>query len=208
MPDWYPKKDADKVVFLTNFTANIANATAQLNLSANTFGETTSAAQAWLDNYASRERAQKILDTALDILYRQDAATEKKMRAAAKQIKGMMDVPADVLNLLELVSTGDAPQTRAAGQMPVLGASAARGQVAVKFRKMGHQGVCVYSRRASEAAFSVLGHFSSSPARDERPNLLPGQPEHRDYYAFYIDRDVCVNEQSATVGVVMGAVPM
>lgn len=82
MSDWYPKKDADKVVFLTNFTANIAEATAQLNLSANTFSETTTAAQNWLDSYASRERAQKILATALDILYRQDTTTEKKVRAA------------------------------------------------------------------------------------------------------------------------------
>lgn len=97
---------------------------------------------------------------------------------------------------------------RIAGQMPVLDTSAARGQVAVKFRKMGHQGVCPYSRRASETAFSLLGHLSTSPARDERPNALPGQPEHREYYAFFIDRDVCVNGKSATVDVVVGNVPV
>jgi len=37
--------------------------------------------------------------------------------------------------------------------------------------------------------------------KDERPNLIPGQPENRDYYAWFMKKDQKVGQQSDTVSV-------
>jgi hypothetical protein len=42
---------------------------------------------------------------------------------------------------------------------------------------------------------------------DRCPNLVPAQPEQRDYYAVFVDRDQQAGTQSPTVSLVVGSQP-
>ena len=67
----------------------------------------------------------------------------------------------------------------------------------IGFVKSFSDGVNIYCKRGSETEFSFLARDSSSPYRDERPNLEPGKPELRQYYAVYIFEDEEHGFQSA-----------
>ncbi len=53
--------------------------------------------------------------------------------------------------------------------------------VKLRYHKRGHYAVAIHSRRGTEADFTVLAVSSTSPYEDERPLLVPGQPEVRYY---------------------------
>ena len=58
--------------------------------------------------------------------------------------------------------------------------------VKIKFRKYKHKGVVVFSRRAG-GAWEQLGIDLATPYLDERPLLVPTQPEAREYRLQYYD---------------------
>ncbi|MDO7875286.1 hypothetical protein Q5H93_11125 [Hymenobacter sp. ASUV-10] len=205
--DWLPSQDAKLFAFYTNFVANIDAATDALKLPASTFAVAKEAAQNWLDCYIVRRDAQKVLNDAQEACLTQAPLTEKAIRAAAKQIKSIINVPTKVLTSLELTSSGEAPQERAAAQAPVLKVTVELGLVVLKYVKHGHQMLDLYGCRTGETEFTKIDRFSLNRIEDRRPNRVPGQPEQRDYYAVFVDKDQQVGEQSATVSVVVGSRP-
>ncbi len=52
--------------------------------------------------------------------------------------------------------------------------------VKIRFKKFGHTGVVIYSKRGS-GGWELLGIDTVSPYQDERPLLVAGQPEIREY---------------------------
>lgn len=60
--------------------------------------------------------------------------------------------------------------------------------VRLSFKKFGHRGVEIWSRRAG-GAWEKLGVDFASPYLDERPLLVPGQPEVREYQMHFFDDD-------------------
>jgi hypothetical protein len=206
--DWYPNQDAKRAAFLENYVANMDKACGLLNVSTSTFADSIAAARAWIAAYDARVAMQKDLDTAVLAFQKQARATDQSVRAAAKQIKGIMGVPPEVLNLLELVGGGEVATTRVAAQAPRLEAIVELGTVVLKYRKLGHQAVLLYSCRTGEDAFSLLGTYTLNRIEDTRANLVPGQPEQRQYYAIYMDKDQPTGGQSATVSVVVGDKPV
>lgn len=205
--DWLPVQEAKLFAFLTNFVAAIDEATEALKLPADTFKVAKDAAQDWLKCYTTRREAQKALDDATKAFATQAPITDKAIRAAAKQIKNIIDVPTKVLTSLELTSSSEAPQERAAAQMPVLKASADLSGVLLKFTKYGHQGIDLYCCRSGETEYTKLDRYSLTRIEDTRPNRVPGQPEQRSYYAVFVDKDKPVGERSATVSVAVGTAP-
>jgi hypothetical protein len=208
MNDWYPSQDPKRAAFLENLVANMDKACGLLNVSTSTYADTIAAARAWLASYAQRQEAQRELDNALLAFQKQAATTDKSVRAAAKQIKGIMGVPTEVLTMLDLLGGGDAPTARVAAQAPSLSATVELGTVLLKYRKLGHQAVLLYSCRTGEDAFTLLGTYTLNRIEDTRPNRVAGQPEQRQYYAIYMDRDQPTGSQSPTVSVVVGDKPV
>ena len=51
----------------------------------------------------------------------------------------------------------------------------------IKFKKFGHTGVAIYSRRGPNGAWEFLAIDTDSPYLDEREPLADGQPEVREY---------------------------
>ena len=74
-------------------------------------------------------------------------------------------------------------------QPPQFSLRAQRDDVVVRFRKAGHQGVIIESRRGAETEFARLAVRTFSPFRDQRPVLVPGTPEVRVYRLRFMDHD-------------------
>ena len=68
--------------------------------------------------------------------------------------------------------------------------------VRLTVRKDGHEAVAVWCRRGNEAQAVKLGVYSRASFADARPNLVPGQPESREYTFQYVDADDLVGEVS------------
>ncbi len=72
-----------------------------------------------------------------------------------------------------------------------------RAQVTIGFNKSVSDGVNLYSKRASEAAFTFLARDTESPYVDNRANPTAA-PETRDYYGLYVLHDSEIGDQSDT----------
>ncbi len=68
----------------------------------------------------------------------------------------------------------------------------------IKWKKSYSEGVNIYSMRGNETDFTFLARDTVSPYHDTRPNLEPGKPETRKYYAFYVYDDEQIGLQSDT----------
>jgi hypothetical protein len=75
--------------------------------------------------------------------------------------------------------------------------------VVVGFSKGNNDGARIYSRRGSELAFTFLALDTKSPYVDTRPNLVPGTPEKREYYAILFDDSNEVGDPSAIVSIIL-----
>jgi hypothetical protein len=68
--------------------------------------------------------------------------------------------------------------------------------------KDGHDSTIVWCRRGAEVVPTKLGVFRKAKILDDRPNLVAGQPEQRDYTLQYVDNDEPVGEVSDVLRVV------
>jgi hypothetical protein len=116
------------------------------------------------------------------------ATSEKNARALAQRIKkstGYTTSLGDSLNIEGVEDSVDMSQ-----QKPVLVATVKIGGVVeVGFKKMGAEGVHIYSMRDGDAGFTLLASETHSPYVDNRPLLAAGKPETRQYKAvFFLGR--------------------
>lgn len=114
--------------------------------------------------------------------------TEKHARALGKRIKAH---PAYTTALGDLGGLeGPEDTTNLATSTPTLKGAAKPGGIAeLDFSKSISDGVRIYSKRGTEAVFTLLAFDSSSPYVDNRPLLVPGTPELREYKCIYVKND-------------------
>ncbi len=75
--------------------------------------------------------------------------------------------------------------------------------VVISFSKGNNDGASLYSKRGSEVAFTFLALDTKSPYIDTRPNLVPGTPEKREYYAKLFDDSAEHGDASPTVSITL-----
>lgn len=196
--DWYPTREADRRLFLQNFVDNIVDATTILKQPAGTYKEASAAAQAELDLFGLRDAAQKALDTAQRNLVEQEMLTSTAVRAGVKQIKNTMNVPKEVLDLLEVSTTASKPTDRVAAEAPALKIKMEGIHPTINARKNGYDAVEIWCCRTGEKEFSRLATVTHLPYFDNRPNAQPAVAEQRDYYAYYLKKNVVASAQGAT----------
>ncbi len=76
--------------------------------------------------------------------------------------------------------------------------------VRIKFKKFGHMGVAIYSRRGANGAWEFLGIDTDSPYLDEREPLVAGQPEVREYRMRFWDGGSENGEWTDVASVIVG----
>ena len=62
-------------------------------------------------------------------------------------------------------------------------------------------GVNIYSKRGDEADFTLLHRDNESPYTDDRPLLVAGKPELREYKAVFVVGDIEVSQFSDEITV-------
>ncbi len=75
-------------------------------------------------------------------------------------------------------------------------------EVRLRVFKDGHDSTIVWCRRGAEVIPVKLGVYRRATILDDRPNLVAGQPEQRDYTLQYMDNDAPVGELSDVLRVV------
>lgn len=205
--DWYPQEEAKLQIFAENYADEIDNATILSGQPVGTFSVSKTSVETYLTTRADLKAALNEVVRLRAQQVEQAATMEADVRAVAKQLKGTIGMPPQVITMLELNGTPNDPLARVGAQAPELKMSVELGIVKGRYTKNGHQGVDVYSCRTGETEFILLGRFNMNKFTDERPNRVAGQPEQRDYYAVYVDKDKQVGGQSTTASVVVGSRP-
>ncbi|GAB3867431.1 hypothetical protein GCM10028824_09810 [Hymenobacter segetis] len=196
--DWYPRREAERRIFLQNFVDTIENATELMGLPKDTFKVAAGAAQAELDLFGVRDTAQKVFDTAQGKLVKQEELTSAAVRAGVKQIKNTMNVSSEVLDLLELNTSSDKPTERIAADAPVLKVKMDGIHPNIGGVKNGFDALQIWCCRTGEKEFTLLATVTHLPYFDNRPNVDPAVAEQRDYFAYYLKKNVVVGNKSAT----------
>lgn len=205
--DWYPTKDAELLLFAENYVQHIDEATTLAKLPTDTFVASKISTNSYLSNRQLVLAAEKELARLRKLEGEYSRQMGLAVRAVGKQLRNTVNINPEVLTLLELDSPVAAPLAKVAAQAPTLVVSAELGMVKGRYTKHSHQGIDLYSCRTGESEYTLLGRFNMSRWEDRRPCLVPGQPEQRDYYAVFVDRDQQVGAQSPTVSVVVGSRP-
>ena len=99
---------------------------------------------------------------------------------------------------------GNEADTDLSDKKPKISVKLAGGMPECGFVKSHSDGVRFYRKRGSETNFSFLAVDTRSPYVDNEPNEIPGTPEKREYYAFYMVDDQQVGLQSDVVEIVVG----
>jgi len=86
---------------------------------------------------------------------------------------------------------------------PELTVSLQVNQPLIGFKKEGLSGVIIFRRRGAETEFTFLAKDTYPPYLDSEPKLVEGQPEAREYKAFFLDGDDAVGLESDIVKIVV-----
>jgi len=130
-----------------------------------------------------------------------EKAVRSAIRAAVKRMKAHPDYTTefgDSLGIEGPESVLDPPNMK-----PELTVRLEVNQPLVGFKKEGLSGVSLRRRRAAETVFTFLAKDTYPPYLDSEPKLVEGQPEAREYKAFFLDGDDEVGLESDVVKIVV-----
>src|SRR5207249_1707767 len=134
-------------------------------------------------NSTAATAAQAVVDKNTD-----RAATERRARALVKRIKAHPAYTAALGQLFGIIGAEDT--TDLTTSKPTLsGTDQTGGSVQIGWDKSISDGVNIYSKRGAEADFTLLHRDNDSPYTDDRPLLVAGKPELREYKAVRILAD-------------------
>ncbi len=205
--DWFPTTIEGQATWFRNFVANHAAITTVTGIAADDSKAAVDAAGTWLAANTEVVRLSALLDAAYRTQQNALSAANEPVRALVRQVKASPKVTPALLTLLDIASTPDTAAARTDAEKPVLTLAQGPGLVDIRFVKHGRGGIRLYCKRGTETAFTVVGTYTASPAHDRRPNLLPGQAEHREYYAWYVEYDEPVGTQGDTAGIAAAPTP-
>jgi len=179
-------------VFLNWFDQLAAAATAKgaaAGLPATDISTLTACATELHTRFAAATAAKATADQAVIDKNASRARAEVVARAAIRRLKASTAYNEGLGAQFGVLAADDSTDMTAA--KPVLTATAQLGGVVViDFVKSKSDGVNLYSRRGADAGFTFLARDTASPYVDNRPLLVEGKPELREYKAMYILDDV------------------
>jgi hypothetical protein len=196
--DFIPTGDAQFVVWHDQFKAAATSIGATLGITAadlTMIGDDNTELHARVDASAAADRAAQQA-TREKIAARKTA--EANARNLARRLKTHKNYTAALGEQLGIEGPEDSTDLTTA--KPKLTARALpHGVVELQFVKSKSDGVNIYSQRGDEPGFSFLARDTHSPYVDNRPLLVPGKPEQRQYKAIYVRDDAEIGQMSDEV---------
>jgi len=146
----------------------------------------------------SKKAEKKAAVEANDI---KEKATRDAIRAAVKRMKAHPNYTTEIgdgLGIEGPESVLDPPNMK-----PSLTVSLEANQPIIDFKKEGLSGISLYRKRGEETAFTFLAKDTYPPYLDSEPKISEGQPEAREYKAFFLDGDDEVGLESDVVKILV-----
>jgi hypothetical protein len=185
MADFMPRSDDTLNTWLDNFKAKLATHAAALNINAADVSAYQNQCDALIATVLDVNNARQQFKNKVDAKDALKEETIGNIRTLANRIKTEAAYTTAIGSDLNIIGAATTVDTAAA--KPMLTASINGGQVVIAFKKQQSNGIKLYSKRAAETEFSFLAMDTHSPYNDTRNNAVAGQPETRQYYAFFID---------------------
>ena len=202
MADFMPKQDDQLVTWLVNFQAKIATHGPVLGLTAAQVTALQDRSARVVSAIQAVASAQSALQAAVRTKETSKTTELPMLRGELNQLKAnpsITDAQLADLNIVGTSSAFDPDNFR-----PDIIAEVVSGQVRIKFKKLGADGINLYSRLSGQTAWTFLARDTNSPYDDHRPLAAPGVPETREYQAFGVLKDDQIGQPSAIVSVTFG----
>ena len=124
-----------------------------------------------------------------------------RVRELVRKIKLSASYTDDLGQALGII--GSEPEAKIAqdDSMPILAGKIVAGNVQIKYTRGEHDGIKLESKRGTETKFILLDKINKPTYSDKRPNLVEGQPEKREYRAWFFKGDEVVGQVSAVITV-------
>jgi hypothetical protein len=199
--DFIPNPDNDYAAWYATFSGGVAARQGTFGLTA---PEVTQVANDNTDihlkltnlNAANISVAQAVADKR-----NSRSGTEARARALIRRLKAHPNYTPAIGQQLGIVGPEDT--TDLSNSRPTLtGTALPHGVFQLEFNKSKADGVNIYSKRDGEPDFTFLALDTASPYVDNRPPLVAGKPENRQYKAIYVQADGEIGQASDIVTLV------
>jgi len=198
--DYIPKRDGDLDTWENNFTTEIDAIATALGIPALDVTALKASINTHRAKYTSMITSQNASKNAGSTNKTTKKTSIIGIRAMANRLKAapaFTEAMGRTLNIIGPESTFD-PDTA----KPVVTLEMTGTDVKINFNHpQDVDGVKIYSRRASEASFTLLATDTHTPYIDTRDNQTPGSAENRKYHAFFFIDDDIIGLQSDEVNI-------
>ena len=199
MADYVPNTDDALLVWLTNLKTKLPNHAATLGISAARQTQTIAWCDALIASINNVTQKKNDWLAAAAGKQTQNDASIGGLRVEINQWKANPAITNDIIAALQIVGGGTAFDAET--YQTSITAQAFSGYVRIKFKKLGVDGVNIYSRKAGETAWKFVARDTNSPYDDHTPVAVAGQSEQREYQAFGVLNDVQIGQPSDIVSV-------
>lgn len=141
-------------------------------------------------------------DAARHAYRKQRLLAEKEMQYFTRAVKADKNYTEAIGRELQLVGNPKPPIDEVKSKT-ILTCQLIGGKPYIRFRKGKATGIKLYSRRADEIDFTLLSLVHRAPYVDDRPNLIPNQPEQREYRAILFLNDKEIGIMSDTLSMLV-----
>jgi hypothetical protein len=192
--DFIPNTQGDLDTWEVNFKEKIIAIAKELNLNDDEIQEVLSLLDAHRAAYAAMVSLRANAKAATSLNNKAEQEFLSAVRELANRIKSAKGYTEEMGNQLKIIGSETGFDKLTAKPTIVLVKDA--NGVQIKFIKEKADGVYIYCKRGNETNFSFLAVDTASPYYDNRPNLVPGQPEKREYKVCYFSDDTIFGQES------------
>ncbi len=200
--DFIPKREGDLDAHEENFKTKLAVHAADLEIDPAEVTEVVSTIDLHRNSYSSMnfKRADSKFASEENRIKKVRAINE--IRRVAKKIKASKKYTTAIGEDLQIIGP-ELPVVKSSDKKPVLGCTLNGQEAILKFRRLGTDGINIYSRRAAETEFTFLAISTHSKFPDTRPKLDMTKPEQREYYAYFVESDAEIGQRSNVLKVIV-----
>lgn len=192
--DFIPKTQSDLDTWEVNFKEKITGIVQELKLNDEDTKEVLSLLDAHRATYAAIVSLRANARAATSANNKAEQTFLNAMRELVNRIKSAKGYTDEMGNQLKIIGSETGFDKLTSKPTIVLNKDA--NGVQIKFIKDKADGIYIYGRRGNETDFSFLAVDTSSPYQDNRPNLVAGQAEKREYKACYFKDDTIIGQES------------
>ncbi len=202
MADFLPRQDDALVTWLVNFQSKVAAHAVALGLTAAQVTALQERCGRVITAIQAVTPAQSALAAAVTAKETAKTTELPALRGELNLIKANPAITSALLADLQIVGTSTVfnPDTF----QPELTGEVVSDHVRIKFKKLGADGVNLYTRLRGQPAWTFLARDTNSPYDDHRPLTTAGVAETREYQAFGVLKDDQIGQPSAIVSVTFG----